>query len=188
MRTLGLLRRPTPFVSVRVCSFVLGGSLAMLGAVPLAACGDSPPRFTEPMVLGGQEVPAEVLQRGARVYGLYCASCHGADGSGRPAASRALETPPRDFREADFRYVSGPEGSLPTDADLEATIRQGRPGTGMPPWDGLPEEDLHAVIQFIKTFSPRWATPTGELDGRPAEQPVAPTAVAPGQPRRVGEG
>ena len=147
MRTSVPPRSPTPIVSVLVCCVGLA-----------AACGDPPRRFTEPMVLGGQSVPPEVLDRGARVYGLYCVSCHGADGSGRAAASRSMETPPRDFREAAFRYVSGPEGSLPTDADLEATIRRGRPGTGMPPWDGLPAEDVHAVIQFIKTFSPRWTT------------------------------
>lgn len=108
------------------------------------------------MVLGGQTVPPEVLDRGARAYGLYCVSCHGVDGSGRAAASRSLDTPPPDFREAAFRYVSGPAGSLPSDADLEETIRHGRPVSGMPAWDGLPAEDLHAVIQFIKTFSPRW--------------------------------
>jgi mono/diheme cytochrome c family protein len=143
---LGRLRRP---------KLALGGLATVVLA---AACGDPPRRFTEPLVLGGREVPPEVLERGARVYGLYCVSCHGPDGSGRAAASRSFETPPRDFREAAFRYVSGPEGSLPTDADLVATIRWGRPGTGMPAWDGLPPEDLHAVIQLIKTFSPRWAT------------------------------
>lgn len=138
-------------------------SIGLVAAVWLgvgAGCGDPPRRFTEPLVLGGQQVAPEVLDRGARVYGLYCVSCHGADGSGQAAATRSLETPPRDFREAAFRYVSGPEGSLPTDADLEATIRQGRPTTGMPAWDGLPAEDLHAVIQYLKTFSPRWTTET----------------------------
>jgi len=150
VRTLALLPIRAPLVSLGVC--VIG----LVAAVPAVACGEGPRRFTEPMVLGGQEVAPEVLERGARVYGLYCVSCHGADGSGRAAATRSLDAPPRDFREAAFRYVSGPEGSLPTDADLEATIRHGRPGTGMPAWDGLPAEDLHAVIQFIKTFSPRW--------------------------------
>ncbi|MCX4239863.1 c-type cytochrome [Paraliomyxa miuraensis] len=100
----------------------------------------------------------EVLQRGARVYGLYCVSCHGADGSGRANASRSLDRPPRDFREAAFEHVSGPQGSLPTDADLDLVIRRGIPGTGMPPWDGMPDEDRHAVIQFLKTFSARWSS------------------------------
>lgn len=170
MRTLASFLGLTPLVSPRLACFGLVAALAALAALP--ACGDSPRRFTEPLMLGGQEVPPEVLDRGARVYGLYCVSCHGADGSGRPAASRTLESPPRDFREAAFRYVSGPEGSLPTDTDLEATIRRGRPGTGMPAWDGLPPEDLHAVIQFIKTFSPRWTAdaPKGPPEAAPAQE------------------
>lgn len=144
MRTLQSLVDP----SLRPPAVV---ALAMLGA-----CGDPPPRFTEPMVLGGQEVSPEVLGRGARVYALYCVSCHGADGSGRGAPTRSFEVPPRDFREAEFRYVSGPKGSLPTDDDLEQTIRLGVPDNGMPAWDGLPAEDRHAVIQYLKTFSKRW--------------------------------
>jgi len=118
------------------------------------------------VVLGGQTVSPEVLQRGARVYGLYCVSCHGPDGSGSSSASRSFASPPRDFREAQFQHVSGPEGSLPTDADLDLVIRRGLPGTGMPPWDGLSAEDRHAVIQYLKTFSPRWAdeAPPAEPD------------------------
>lgn len=172
MRTPASLGRPAPLVSVRIDAVgpALAGARAWGLALALAAvaCGDPPRRFTEPMVLGGQSVPPEVLDRGARIYGLYCSSCHGADGSGRMAASRSLDTPARDFREAAFRYVSGPEGSLPSDADLEATIRHGRPDTGMPKWDGLPAEDLHAVIQFIKTFSPRWAHEAPAVTPTPA--------------------
>ena len=148
MRTLALLAAPSTRPSTVV-------ALALLGA-----CGDPPQRFTEPMVLGGQDVSPEVLGRGARVYALYCVSCHGADGSGQGNASRSFTVPPRDFRAADFRYVSGPAGSLPTDEDLEQTIRRGVPDNGMPAWDGLPAEDRHAVIQYLKTFSERWATET----------------------------
>lgn len=123
-----------------------------------SACEDPQPRFTEPVVLGGEEVSADVLSRGARIYALYCVSCHAVDGSGRANASRSFSTPPRDFREAEFRYVSGPEGSLPTDDDLEQTVRSGRPDTGMPAWNGLVTEDRHAVIQYLKTFSTRWTS------------------------------
>ncbi len=124
----------------------------------LSGCGEPTPQFTEPMVLGGREVSPVELQRGLRVYSLYCVSCHAADGSGRGNAARSFSSPPRDFREADFKYVSGAPGSLPTDGDLDFTIRKGRPGTGMPPWDGLSSGDRDAVIQYLKTFSPRWTT------------------------------
>ena len=128
-----------------------------LGAlvVALVAC-ESKPRFEAPMVLGGAEVSAEVLNAGARIYDMRCASCHGRDGSGDGSAGRALSTRPRDFRTADFRYASAGEGTLPTDADLESVIRNGRIDEGMPAWAALSADDVHAVIQFIKTFSPKW--------------------------------
>jgi mono/diheme cytochrome c family protein len=181
VRTLAFSPRPTPSVSPRMCCI---GLAAALGGGVGAGCGDPPRRFTAPLVLGGQEVAPEVLDRGARVYGLYCVSCHGADGSGQAAVTRSMATPPRDFREAAYRYVSGPEGSLPTDADLEATIRHGRPSTGMPAWDGLPAEDLHAVVQYLKTLSPRWTTETPPVEA-PERLPGSSPALP---PARVGEG
>ena len=123
--------------------------------VALVAC-ESKPRFEAPRVLGGEQVSAEVLNAGARVYDMRCASCHGRDGSGDGSAGRALSTRPRDFRTADFRYASAGEGTLPTDADLESVIRNGRIDEGMPAWAALSADDVHAVIQFIKTFSPKW--------------------------------
>jgi mono/diheme cytochrome c family protein len=131
-----------------------GIALAALGLV--CACGDAPPPFSAPQTLGGVEVSAETLNRGQRIFNLYCASCHGDDGSGQGPAARGLQTQPRDFRGADFKYVSGEPGSLPTDSDLEATIRNGRVQNGMPAWNGLTDIDRLAVVQYLKTFSPRW--------------------------------
>ncbi|MBX7079476.1 MAG: cytochrome c [Nannocystaceae bacterium] len=138
-------------------------SCALLAA--LAGCGDSPPRFAAALILGGVEISADVLNQGARVYEMRCASCHGADGSGNGSAGRALKAPPRDFRAADFRYTSTGPGELPSDADLEATIRNGRIDNGMPAWNSLSAADVHAVIQYIKTFSPRWGGP-GPADAK----------------------
>jgi mono/diheme cytochrome c family protein len=119
-------------------------------------CGESKPQFTEPMKLGGVEVGADVLNRGAHVYAMRCASCHGNDGSGNGPSGRALREPPRDFREGDFKHKTTPEGALPTDEDLEGVITRGLVEQGMPAWPGMSAEDRHAVVQYIKTFSPRW--------------------------------
>lgn len=133
-----------------------GASLLWLFVLLGAAGCESTPRFSQAMVLGGKTISAEVLDRGAWVYETRCASCHGADGSGNGAAGRALQNPPRDFRAASFRYKSTEGDALPTDADLDATIRHGRIEQGMPAWGSLSDDDIHAVIQFLKTFSPRW--------------------------------
>jgi cytochrome c oxidase cbb3-type subunit 2 len=63
---------------------------------------------------------------------------------------------PRNFKEAVFKYRSTPSGMLPTDADLERTIRKGVAGTAMPAFTRLPDKDIRAVIEFIKSFSPAW--------------------------------
>jgi mono/diheme cytochrome c family protein len=138
---------------------VIPRAIAVL-VVALLGC-ESAPRFSAPMTLGGVEVSADVLNQGAHVYDMRCASCHAGNGSGEGNAGRALKSKPRDFRTADFRYKSTPDGTLPTDADIEAVIRQGRIEEGMPAWQMLSAEDVHAVIQYIKTFSPRWQPPAG---------------------------
>lgn len=129
----------------------------LLLAATASACGDDPPQFTAPMVLAGQEISAEVLNAGHRGFEMRCASCHGRDGSGQGPASSGLAVPPRDFRQADFKYKSSPDGALPTDGDLDITVRNGKLANGMPAFSGLSEDDRHAIIQYLKTFSPRWA-------------------------------
>ena len=131
--------------------------LAGLAVAAAVGCGgDKAPRFDAPMRLGGVEVPAETLNKGAAVYMNHCASCHGADGSGNGAAARKLDNPPRDFRAAEFKYKADPDAPLPTDEDLESVLVTGKIDNGMPAWKFMTKEDRHAVIQFIKTFSPRW--------------------------------
>ncbi len=137
--------------TVLLCLTALGGG-----------CGDEPPKFTAAQVLGGQEVSAEVLNAGHRTYEMRCAACHGVDGSGQGPASTGLAATPRDFRQADFKYKSTPADALPTDDDIDITLRNGKVKNGMPAFGGLADDDRHAVIQYLKTFSPRWAGTTME--------------------------
>ncbi|MCA9714357.1 MAG: cytochrome c, partial [Myxococcales bacterium] len=118
-------------------------------------------------MLAGVEIPAETLNHGQRLYMRSCASCHAVDGSGRGPAARSLNPGPRDFRTGDFLYKSTPEGELPTDEDVAATIRNGRLERGMPAWRGMQETDITALVHFIKTFSPRWRDAAGDA-GSPA--------------------
>lgn len=121
----------------------------------MIACESKPP-FMKPLELSGKTVSAETLNRGFAIYHRNCATCHGVDGSGRGVSSGALKYPPRDFRQANFLYQSTPKGQLPLDGDLKRTIRRGVIERGMPGWISMTEEELDAVVQFIKTFSPKW--------------------------------
>jgi len=134
-----------------------GCSLLILGVF----CGCLQfPVFEEPMVLGGVEVSGEILTRGGRIYMLQCASCHGYEGEGNGPSSQGLPTKPRDFKAAAFRYKSTPDDALPLDTDIAEIIQNGRPIEGMPAWPSMSSSDRHAVVQYIKTFSPRWRTAT----------------------------
>ncbi len=91
------------------------------------------------------------------MYGRYCATCHGKDGAGKGPTARFLKVKPRDLTTGEYRWRTTPTGSLPTDADIVRTIERGAPGTSMPAWKRkLPEADILAVTQYIKTFSPRF--------------------------------
>ena len=63
-------------------------------------------------------------------------------------------------------------GMLPTDADLERTIRSGVSGSMMPAFGALPKSDLRAVIEYIKALSPRWDDP--KLKVQAVKLPEAP--------------
>lgn len=92
-----------------------------------------------------------------QVYEANCAVCHGAQGDGNGPAAAMFITRPRDFRTGVFKFRSTPSGSLPTDDDLLWTITHGLRWTGMIAQPELSDAERRAVVQYIKTFSPRFA-------------------------------
>jgi mono/diheme cytochrome c family protein len=132
-------------VAVSVSGWVSGG---------VAGCEAKQPAFSEPMTLGGREVAPETLNHGRDLYRMHCVSCHGETGAGDGPAARSLSFPPRDFRAAEFSFVDA--ARLPTHEALVERIRHGVPERGMPTWKGMRDEDLSALADYIKTFSPRW--------------------------------
>jgi len=140
---------------------------AAAGGAALGACQvDVPKGFQAPLTLGGQTVPAQVLAHGERAYLLYCRACHGEAGDGKGPSAPGLRPPPRDFTLGTFKFAAVAGGGLPADEDLVRIVRSGLTGTAMRAWDGVPEADLAAIIQYLKTFSPRWRS-------EPAGAPIA---------------
>jgi cytochrome c oxidase cbb3-type subunit 3 len=78
-------------------------------------------------------------KRGASVYGIYCSSCHGAEGRGGPASS----------------IVDGSYLALVSDQNLRTTVIVGRPELGAPDWrsdlPGKPmsSEDVSDVVAWL---------------------------------------
>lgn len=137
----------------------------LVACAALAGCGED--GFTEPRILGGQVVQPETLNLGRERYVQYCRQCHGDQGAGDGPAAPGLRPPPRNFQQGLFKFAAVPAGELPHDADLVRIVAGGLHGTAMLPWQ-VPESDLGAIIQYIKTLSPRWQT------GRPGPR-ILPT-------------
>ena len=132
--------------------FVLG-----LGAELPASAAADPAAIPPPS-------PA-LIGQGKELFARECADCHGAEGKGDGPASYLLYPKPRNFITSEFRIVSTWE-RLPTDQDLFNTITRGMPGSSMPPWDRLTENQRWSLVYFVKSLSDRpWPqTPTGTND------------------------
>ena len=89
------------------------------------------------------------------LYRQHCSHCHGISGDGAGPTARKLNPYPRDFRLARFKYKSTPLGKRPTDDDLKRVLTNGIPGTAMPSFRSLPEEDIAALVDYVKYLSIR---------------------------------
>jgi len=99
------------------------------------------------------------LAHGAAVFKRRCAGCHGITGDGNGEAAPYLVPKPRDYRLGIFKFTSTPYGAKPHRSDLIRVIRKGAKGTSMPAFPWLPDEDVQAVVDYVKVLSYR-----GELE------------------------
>ena len=93
--------------------------------------------------------PTAQVERGERIFQRNCAFCHAADGSGRNWIGAFLEPHPRDLRDRGFM-------SQRTREQLLHAIREGLPGSSMPAWKSvLEEEEIAAVAAYLEAaFGP----------------------------------
>jgi mono/diheme cytochrome c family protein len=131
--------------------------------------------------------PSRDPARGARLYQENCAVCHGKDGGGDGPAARQMDPRPRDLTAGQYLLRSTPTGSLPTDGDLFRSISRGLPGTAMIGWGGLGAADRWALVDYLRTLSPRFAE---ETPGDPVLVPPAPPAspTPPASLERIARG
>jgi cytochrome c oxidase cbb3-type subunit 2 len=123
----------------------------------------------------------DLQTQGRHSYERYCAVCHGVKGDGQGEAAVLLQTKPRDFIKGTYKFKSTPSGSPPLDEDLIRDIKRGVPGTAMLPQDFFSEEEIRALVFYIKMFSPRLA------QAKPGKPIVIPLA-APLSPERISQG
>jgi anaerobic selenocysteine-containing dehydrogenase len=137
----------------RVSAAAVTGTVAM--SLAAIAVGQAPPppdpariaQAAPPSLIPSTPRPAspELLALGRRLYDKQCAACHGADGRGAGEAAYLLYPKPRNFVDGAYRLVSTWE-RVPTDEDLYRTISRGMPGSAMPSWSHLSEEERWALV------------------------------------------
>jgi mono/diheme cytochrome c family protein len=114
---------------------------------------------------GTETVVKGNVEMGKKVYESRCAICHNSKGDGNGAigivekgevGDHAWSIYPRDFTTAVFKFRSTPTGCLPAAQDLEHIISNGILRSGMPSHHDLSNQDIASVVEYLKTFSPRW--------------------------------
>jgi len=135
--------------------------MLLLAALGLCACEKIRPGTQEGFgpqeALRGRDAEAARLAEGKKIYQEYCVGCHGVKGDGQGRAARFLDPRPRDFTSGTFKFAAVPSGQLPRDEDLLRTLRHGLPGSSMPSWQLLSEQERISVIGYLKTFSKVWS-------------------------------
>lgn len=118
------------------------------------------------------------------LYREHCVHCHGISGDGAGATASLLNPYPRDFRLGKFKFKSTPLRQPPPDHDLEKTLVNGIPGTGMPSFRTLPPEEIRALIHYVKYLTIRGQFERyliGELAGLDDESLIDLSLVLPGK-------
>ena len=89
------------------------------------------------------------------LYREHCAHCHGISGNGAGPTAAFLNPYPRDFRLGKFKFKSTPLRQPPTDHDLATILRNGIPGTAMPSFRTLPDEEIDSLVDYVKYLTIR---------------------------------
>ena len=79
------------------------------------------------------------VRKGEQLYTQNCSVCHQADAIGKPGFAPSLTNPEL--------------LSISSDKFFEGTIRDGRAGTGMPPFSHLGRKDIKAIVTYLRSHS-----------------------------------
>jgi len=106
-----------------------------------------------PDLFRGYVFSQEERSSGRQVYETYCIGCHGDTGLGDGEASVFLNPKPRNFVKGDYKYFHFSEsGPFPSDQSLEITIRNGIPGSSMPAFPLLSDQEIGEVNTYLKSL------------------------------------
>jgi len=96
-----------------------------------------------------KETP-ELVKKGEEVFKRECVVCHGEKADGNGTAAYLLFPKPRNLTRGIFKVRSTPTGEPPTDEDIFKTLTNGFPGSAMPSFRALTEEERWGLVYYIK--------------------------------------
>jgi mono/diheme cytochrome c family protein len=113
---------------------------------------DNAPVAGDVVVLNG----GRVLQHGRGLYMRHCSHCHGTSGDGDGPTAQYLVPRPRDYRQGVFKFTSTNDIAKTSRDDLHRVLKNGIPGTYMPSFvPMLNEDDKHAVVEYVRFLAMR---------------------------------
>jgi mono/diheme cytochrome c family protein len=93
---------------------------------------------------------------GAKVFKMYCETCHGPGGKGDGPAAAALNPKPANFAAGAFKYDANGNGKKGDIDDIKAIAHDGAAKHGgsplMAPWTMLSPDQLQAVAEYVKSL------------------------------------
>src|SRR5262245_30669266 len=115
------------------------------------------PKIPEPLqkVIKSDEAG---IKQGASSYRRLCMHCHGLSGDGNGPTARFLLPLPRDYRRGIFKFTSTDQSSNPTRDDLMHTLKTGIPGTSMPSFSLLSQQEVENILDYVLVLSIRGQT------------------------------
>lgn len=116
---------------------------------PIAqASARTQPRFTP-------EVDSKLVAKGEKLHQKNCVFCHQEDAVGKPGVAPSLTN--KEFL------------SIASDRFLKATIRDGREGTGMPPFAHLGKNNIDALVAYLRSHA-KLPNRAAQVDAQPRAQ------------------
>ncbi|MCB1735701.1 MAG: c-type cytochrome [Gammaproteobacteria bacterium] len=120
-------------------------------------------RAALPYLLGGTLIAGALIAagnaradgdaaKGEKMYAQNCQVCHQADAIGLPGFAPSLTNP--EFLE------------MASDKFILSTVRDGRPGTGMPPFSHLGRSGVQDIVAFLRSHSDR-PSRASQIDAQP---------------------
>jgi mono/diheme cytochrome c family protein len=121
-------------------------------AISLTCTACSGPDSELPPAYRGVAVPeerlraSEAIARGEILYETYCLLCHGERGSGQGRRTAGFAKRPTRFADPTWQRGTTPR-------QVFYVVREGQPGTPMPSWRWLGDDETWDIVAYVLTLA-----------------------------------